>query len=336
MMEENANKLAAKPHQSRDRASMTTVQIIGVSVAGAAVLLLIVALIVARRRRDDDDEPQGVRPEPSFLDQAPQDTFSVLGKPEHAVEDITIDPAYERALAAERTAAAARAQEVKQQPGGLGLDWGPDLSVRGLEPEPPAVPSWDEDPETTGELRPDDAEVTGELRIDAGVTAEPSAVAGPAEEPPTGEPTADAPAPPSDEAPSAPGRESDGGESDGREAAPEPAPPSGDESAGEVAPGSAAEAAAEPRSEKTRLVPLSDIIVTTSGKMVDLEDPDVRRMLTELVTFEIDQAADFRRRGQTIDAVLQLTEAEKVSRALGMTESAKRIRVMMEEIRQDA
>ena len=63
--------------------------------------------------------------------------------------------------------------------------------------------------------------------------------------------------------------------------------------------------------------------------MVDLQDPDVRRMLTELVTFEIDQAADFRRRGQTIDAVLQLTEAEKVSRALGMTESAKRIRAMM-------
>ena len=82
-----------------------------------------------------------------------------------------------------------------------------------------------------------------------------------------------------------------------------------------------------------RLVPLSDIIVTTSGKMVDLDDPDVRRMLTELVTFEIDQAAEFRKQGQTIDAVLQLTEAEKVSRALGMNESAQRIRAMMEEIR---
>ena len=70
--------------------------------------------------------------------------------------------------------------------------------------------------------------------------------------------------------------------------------------------------------------------------MVDLQDPDVRRMLTELVTFEIDQAADFRRRGQTIDAVLQLTEAEKVSRALGMTESAQRIRAMMREIHQSS
>ena len=44
------------------------------------------------------------------------------------------------------------------------------------------------------------------------------------------------------------------------------------------------------------MVPLSDIIVTTSSKMVDLADPDVRRMLTELVTFEIDQASEFRRR----------------------------------------
>ena len=81
------------------------------------------------------------------------------------------------------------------------------------------------------------------------------------------------------------------------------------------------------------MVPLSDIIVTTSSKMVDLGDLDVRRMLAELVTFEIDQASEFRRKGQSIDAVLQLTEAEKVSRALGMTESAQRIRTMMEEIR---
>ena len=55
--------------------------------------------------------------------------------------------------------------------------------------------------------------------------------------------------------------------------------------------------------------------------------------LPSLVTFEIDQAAEFRKQGQTIDAVLQLTEAEKVSRALGMNESAQRIRAMMNEIR---
>jgi len=92
--------------------------------------------------------------------------------------------------------------------------------------------------------------------------------------------------------------------------------------------------ASRPRSSSgDRMVPLSEIIVTTSHKLVDLEDPEVRRMLTDLVTFEIDQAAEFRRQGQTIDAVLQLTEAEKVSRALGMRESADRIRSMMEEIK---
>ena len=119
------------------------------------------------------------------------------------------------------------------------------------------------------------------------------------------------------------------GESGDQAAVPEPARPA------EGGPAAGATAAQESGSN-SRLVPLSDIIVTTSGKMVDLQDPEVRRMLTELVTFEIDQAADFRRRGQTIDAVLQLTEAEKVSRALGMTESAKRIRAMMEEIHQES
>ena len=69
-----------------------------------------------------------------------------------------------------------------------------------------------------------------------------------------------------------------------------------------------------------RLVPLSNIIVTTSNKMVDLQDPEVRRMLTDLVTFEIDQATQFREQGQTIDAVLQLTEAEKICRRSAMSD----------------
>ena len=290
---------------------MTTVQIIGVSVAGAAVLLLINALIVTRRRRADNEEDQ-VRPGPSFLDEAPQDTFSVLGKAEQPIEDITLDPAVQRAAESEQATAAERAREQhRPPPGGLGLDWGPDLSVRELAPEPSAAPSWGDDDEifeaqapqdeteTTGELRLDETETTGELR-----------------------PVEAAAAPPEKDIPPAPE-----GESGDQATAPEPARPA------EGGPAAGATAAQESGSNG-RLVPLSDIIVTTSGKTVDLEDPEVRRMLTELVTFEIDQAADFRRRGQTIDAVLQLTEAEKVSRALGMTESAKRIRAMMEEIRQ--
>jgi hypothetical protein len=83
-------------------------------------------------------------------------------------------------------------------------------------------------------------------------------------------------------------------------------------------------------------VPLSDIIVTTSNKMVDLQDPEVRRMLTDLVKYEIDQATHYRQQGQTIDAVLQLTEAEKISRALDLRGSAAAIRKMMEDLQGQA
>ena len=85
-----------------------------------------------------------------------------------------------------------------------------------------------------------------------------------------------------------------------------------------------------------RLVPLSDVIVTTSSKLVDLGDAEVRRMLTGLVSDEIDQAEALRREGLSLDAMLQLTEAEKISRALGMHESAAGIRQMMEDLRQMA
>ena len=107
--------------------------------------------------------------------------------------------------------------------------------------------------------------------------------------------------------------------------APQPASPAGDQVvAGDAArgPGPAGQG-----------VPLSDIIVTTSHKMVDLHDPEVRRMLADLVRFEIDQATQYRLLGQNIDAVLQLTEAEKISRALEMPESATEIRKMIKEPR---
>ena len=80
-------------------------------------------------------------------------------------------------------------------------------------------------------------------------------------------------------------------------------------------------------------MPLSDIIVTTSDKLVDLDDPEVRRMLADLVTFEIDQAAQYRQQGQTVDAVLQLTEAEKICKALGMHDTAQRISRMMDDLK---
>ncbi len=101
------------------------------------------------------------------------------------------------------------------------------------------------------------------------------------------------------------------------------------EAAPEAAPAEEFPAEPEAPAASDKLIPLSSIIVTTSTKMVDLEDPEIRRMLTELVTFEIDQATQFRQQGQNIDAVLQLTEAEKICRALGKNETAHEIRQMM-------
>ncbi len=269
---------------------MSTVQIVAIVVASLAVLLLVIALVVTRRRSEDTDED--IRAPGSFLDEAPQDSFAGLGRAEVPVEDVTLDPALEREAAARRAAAAEQARhERRPPPAGLGLDWGPDLSVRGVgvSPEPGPAAAGEDEAEVTGELRQDDHPT---LAIPAGGVSAGEAATGEA------------------------GLDQAGTES-GRTADAEAAGPSEEPDAG------------------GRMVPLSDVIVTTSSKMVDLDDPEVRRMLTELVTFEIDQAAEYRRQGQTIDAILQLTEAEKVSRALGMTESALRIHEMMDEIRGD-
>jgi hypothetical protein len=93
---------------------------------------------------------------------------------------------------------------------------------------------------------------------------------------------------------------------------------------------SEAERAGRPTSQ---MVALSEVIVTTSSKMVDLQDPEVRRMLTGLVRLEVDQAIEYRRQGQTEDAMMQLAEAEKISLALGLTESAERVHRMVEELK---
>jgi hypothetical protein len=262
---------------------MTNVQIVGIAVASAIVVLLVIALLVTRRR-GAGAEAGAPTPEGSFLDDAPQDTLSRLGQAEQPVEDVTVDPAVQRAQ--EAAAATDKAPAPGGESRGLGLDWGPSGGDDLLD-----------GPMTTARApalqEPVDVETTGEMPAVDTSRIEP---------------------------PPSPGTES------GVEAgAPVPARPSED---GPTADG---QTTSEPGGG---LVPLSDIIVTTSSKMVDLQDPEVRRMLTDLVKFEIDQAAQFRSEGQTIDAILQLTEAEKISRALGMQESAQAIRDMMEGVRE--
>src|SRR5450759_1662714 len=75
---------------------MTTVQIVGIVVAAAIVLLLIIALLVTRRRGSASGEPPAVTSQASFLDDAPQDSLSALGKAEQPMEDVTLDPGVHR------------------------------------------------------------------------------------------------------------------------------------------------------------------------------------------------------------------------------------------------
>jgi len=119
----------------------------------------------------------------------------------------------------------------------------------------------------------------------------------------------------------------------------EPVAEDADGSADESTEEPSAESADEPVAEDVdgpgadaKLVMLSDIIVTTSSKMVDLSDPEVRRMLFDLVKFEIDQAAQFKASGQTIDAILQLTEAEKICLALDVDSQARSIHRMIVDL----
>ena len=247
---------------------MTTVQIVGVVVAAAIVLLLIIALLVTRRRGSASEQPAAVTAHASFLDDAPQDTLSGLGKAEHPVEDVTVDPGEDRRDRSEEAAAAPE----------------PPMAARAGASTSPGAPS---DDETTGELPA--------ARTPAAATTTHSPVT-------EGGGSADEPVP---------ARPAEGGSAASEEVAPE-------SGAGD------------------RRVPLSDIIVTTSNKMVDLQDPEVRRMLTDLVKYEIDQATHYRQQGQAIDAVLQLTEAEKISRALDMRESAAAIRTMLENLQSQA
>ncbi len=179
--------------------------------------------------------------------------------------------------------------------GGIGLDWGPELNPGPSSRHHPA-PAKHPSPAPAPVPETDETEITGDL----------GAMSGGSHQAPASVPDSYT-------------------ESGTRAAATQPARPAEGGSAVD-------NVAASESGSGGRMMPLSDIIVTTSSKLVDLDDEEVRRMLTDLVTFEIDQAAEFRRQGQTIDAVLQLTEAEKVSRALGMAETAEHIRRMMEDV----
>ena len=291
---------------------MTTVQIVGIAVAAAIVLLLVLALLVTRRggEHEEVDVEPPAEDTGSFLDAPVTDTLGKLGKAEHEPEDAAAPDLESPPL------------EATPPPGpgatglGLGLDWGPGGEALEVAAAGEAA---------AAEPEPDDTETTGDLTLPA--AADEAATAGEAaDEAATASEAADEAATAGEAAAAEP--EPDDTETTGDLRLPAEAEDGG-------APGLAAAAGADAAApvHGARTVPLSDIIVTTSDKFVDLDDPEVRRMLADLVTFEIDQAAQYRQQGQTIDAVLQLTEAEKICKALGMHDTALRIGRMMDDLK---
>ena len=77
---------------------------------------------------------------------------------------------------------------------------------------------------------------------------------------------------------------------------------------------------------------LSDIIVTSGSDEVDLADPDVRELLTQLVDDEIALARTCQAQGQALDAILQLTEAEKASAALGLDDRLATVKALLADL----
>ncbi len=294
--------------------------IIAVAAAAAVVVLVLVVVLVSRRRKAGaaDDQAAG-----SFLGSRPQDTFAGLGEPETPAE--TADDEFR--LDWGHTGEGVAATNAPVAPPGEGTAAQENEPVGPDENEAPAAD--DGEPASPDESEPSAADESEPSAADegepSGPTADEAAARGADE--PTGDAGQDVSATAAG-SPAAAAEHDAVADAEGQM----PTPPVGHEAVADVeaAPEAPGEPPTAPRAR--RMVPLSNIIVTTSRKMVDLDDPEVRRMLTELVRYEIDQASEFSAAGQTVDAILQLTEAEKVSRTLGMDETAARIKTMMREL----
>ena len=90
--------------------------------------------------------------------------------------------------------------------------------------------------------------------------------------------------------------------------------------------------AAAPTAQPETPTLLSDIIVTTGDGEVDLSDPAVRDLLSQLVSDEIELAKACRDQEQTLDAILQLTEAEKICEALRLDDQLAEVRRLLADL----
>jgi hypothetical protein len=92
--------------------------------------------------------------------------------------------------------------------------------------------------------------------------------------------------------------------------------------------------AVPPQAAESAAAPLSDVIVTSDHAEVDLHDTEVRAMLAELMQDEIDLARVQHGEGATLDAILQLTEAEKIAVALSADDKVDEIKALLADLQQ--
>jgi len=294
---------------------MTTYQIIGIAIAGGIVVLLLVALVATRRREVPTDEqlpqePPDVTPETtSVFADAPRDELSSLAQDRRPVE----------AVAKRQAVAVEVAPEPEIEPAAEP----PRPAEPPLPAEQPEPASQQAEESAAGELtvadlwarpRPEEAVAQpagiGAGAVAADVTGEPEPAA--AIEDVAGEP----------EQVAATADVAGGSE-------PEAAPA---DVADRSEPEATTTASGASSIDGPNLISLSSVLTTTNDQQIDLGDPEVRRMLQDLVDNELGLADQYAEAGQNVDAILQLSEAKRICDALGMTSRSESIRERLEQL----
>jgi hypothetical protein len=286
---------------------MSTIQLIGLAVAIVVLIVLIVTLVVTRGRggakavetpTSASSMTSPAAAPGSIFDEAPRDELAELGK----------------------------AVETPPTVSGAAAPAAADVAMAGVAAAAGAAAVADETPAEGGVPEVAELEAAVSPTAEAVGTAEGAGLAGleeaqPREPEPTAQTTsAEEEAPGMEEAASA--------AEETPSAVEEPSPAEEEPIVAEEPPTPAEEAASAAAS-----VALSDIIVTTNQQQIDLDDPEVRRLIKDLIEDEIELAQQYKVQGQTVDAVLQLTEAEKACNALGLTSKARLIRAMIKELK---
>ena len=323
---------------------MNVVQVSGIAVACLIMVALVVSLVITRRKDKaiaEREAAEAVEGGGSFFDEAPHDQFDMLGRREAVAEE------HPGGVDAEGPAAAVAG------PSPLAGDAaGAAMPAQAAPPIVAAAAAGQSPAETAAPLMRQPAATDLHVRVEETRHAVKEALEHPFAAEPDGTPIAQEPAAegvgaeraaalPRAGAAATPEQEAEStapllrrpeaavGEQPAVEGATSKSPP---EETADRPPAAAVAPPPQPVAAAAT-VPLSEVLITTNEHLIDMSDPDVRRMLKDLVKNEIDLAAQFRALDEFEDAVAQLTEAERICTALGLTSQAALVRAMIAGLR---